>query len=90
MWVADHTAPAIASLLESVLKFYQWASFQVIEVCTDHEFKPVLHVLQDNGWSSMTNLSNGLEHVPEAECNNNTLKDHIHVSYHGIPYKMLP
>ena len=32
MWVADHTAPTIASLVESVLKLYQWASFQATEV----------------------------------------------------------
>ena len=39
MWVADHTAPTITSL---VLKR---ASFQVTEVCADHEFRPVLQVL---------------------------------------------
>ena len=58
MWVTDHTAPTIASLVESVLKLYQWASFQVTEVCTDCELKPELQVLQDNGWSFMTNLAN--------------------------------
>ena len=35
MWVADHTAPTITSLVESILKLYQWAGFQVMEVCTD-------------------------------------------------------
>ena len=45
MWVADHTAPTIASLVESVLKIYQQASLQVMEVCADCEFKPVLQVL---------------------------------------------
>ena len=49
MWVADCTAPTITSQVESVLKLYQWAGFQVIDVCTEHEFKPVLQVLQDNG-----------------------------------------
>ena len=29
MWVADCTAPTIAMLVESVLKLYQWAGFQV-------------------------------------------------------------
>ena len=33
MWVADHTAPTITSLVESILKVYQQASFQVMEVC---------------------------------------------------------
>ena len=65
MSVADHTAPTIASLVESILKLYLWASFQVMEVCTNCKFKPVLQVLQDNGWSFMTNLANDQEHVPE-------------------------
>ena len=90
MWVADHTAPTITSLVESVLELYQWAGFQVMEVCADCKFKPVHQVLQDNGWSFMTNLANAQEHVPETEHNNCILKEHIHATYHGIPYKMLP
>ena len=89
MWVADHTAPTITSLVESILKLYQQAGFQVTEVSTDHEFKPVLQVLQDNGWSFAPNLANAQEHVPEAECNNHIFKEHICATYHGIPYKML-
>ena len=88
MWVADHTAPTITSLVESILKLYQQASFQVTEVCTNHEFKPVLQVLQDGGWSFMTNLANTQEHVPEAEYNNHILKECN--TYHGISYNMLP
>ena len=90
MWVADHTAPTITSLVESILKLYQQASSKVMEVCADHEFNPVLQVLQDDGWSFMTSLANAQEHVPEAECNNSILKEHIHTNYHGIPYMMLP
>ena len=66
------------------------ASFQVMEVCADHEFKPVLQVLQEDGWSFMTNLANAQEHVPEAEHKNCILKEHIHATYHWIPYKMIP
>ena len=80
MWAADHNAPTITSLVESVLKLYQQARFQVMEVYTDHKFKPVLQVLQDDGWSFMTNLANAQEHVPEAECNNHILKEHIHAT----------
>ena len=61
-----------------------------MEVYANHEFKPVLQVLQDNGWSFMTNLANAQEHVPEAEHNKHILKEHIPPTYHGIPYKMLP
>ena len=90
MWVADCTAPTITSLVESVLKLYQWASFQVMEVFADCEFKPVLQVLHDDGWSFMTNLANAQEYVPEAEHNNRILKECICATYDGIPYKMLP
>ena len=90
VWVADCTAPTIASLVESILKLYQQTGFQVMEVCADCEFKPVLQVFQDNGWYFTTNLSNAQEHDHEAECNNHVLKEHIHTTYHGIPYKMLP
>ena len=73
MWVADCTAPTITSLVESILKLSQWAGFQVMEVCTNCEFKPVLQVVQDDRWSFMTNLANTQEHVPEAECNNHII-----------------
>ena len=87
---ADHTAPDITSLVESILEVHQQARFQVMEVCTDHEFKPVLQVLQDNGWSFMTNLSNAQEHVPETEHFNGIIKQCICTTYHGIPYKIQP
>ena len=74
MWVADCTAPTITSLVESLLKLYQQARFQVMEVCADCEFKPMLQVLQDDGWSFTTNLASPQEYVPEAEHNNRILK----------------
>ena len=80
MWVADRTAPTITSLVESILKLYQQAGFQVMEVRANCKFKPVLQVLQDGGWPFMTNLANVQEHVPEAECNNDVLKEHIHAT----------
>ena len=90
MWVADHTAPTFASLVESVLELYQQAGFQVTEVCANCKFKPVFQVLQDNGWSFMTKLANAQEHVPEAEHNNHILKEYICATSHGIHYKILP
>ena len=38
MWVADQNAPTITSLVGSIFNLYQWASFQVTEVCADCEF----------------------------------------------------
>ena len=90
MRVADCQVPTIASLVESMFKLYQWASFHITEVCAHCKFKPVLQVLQDNEWSFTTNLANAQEHVLEAECNNHILKECIHTTYHGIPYQQLP
>ena len=42
------------------------------------------------GWFFTTNLANAQEHDPEAEHNNCILKECIHATYHGIPYKMPP
>ena len=90
MWVTDHTVPTIAFLVESILKLFQQAGFHITELCTDCKYIPALQVLQDDGWSFITNLTNAPEHVPEAEHNNCLLKEQIHATYHGIPYKVLP
>ena len=33
MWVEDCNVPTITSLVESILKLYQWAGFQVTSLC---------------------------------------------------------
>ena len=54
IWVADCNPTTIAPLVESVLNLYQQASFQVSKICNDHEFKPVLSILLDDGWLFIT------------------------------------
>ena len=90
MWLPTRTVNDITSLVESLLKLYQAASFRVAEVSGDQEFKPVLKALQEDGWSFKTNLASAQEHVPEAERNNRVLKERIRATYHGVPYKALP
>ena len=88
MWVANCMAPTIATLVESVLNCINRLASKLWK-CANCKFKPVHLVLQDGGWSFMTNLANTQEHVPEAECNNHVLNECICATYHGIPYKML-
>ncbi len=90
MWLPTRTVNDITSLVKSLLKLYQAASFRVAEVSGDQEFKPVLKALQEDGWSFKTNLASAQEHVPEAERNNRVLKERIRATYHGVPYKALP
>ena len=36
------------------------------------------------------NFANPGDHVPEAECNNHTIKEHIRAAFHPLPYKAMP
>jgi hypothetical protein len=36
------------------------------------------------------NFTNALDHVPEAERNNRTIKEQVRAAYHQLPYKALP
>jgi hypothetical protein len=36
------------------------------------------------------NFTNALDHVPEAERNNRTIKEQVRAAYHRLPYKALP
>jgi hypothetical protein len=36
------------------------------------------------------NFTNALDHVPEAERNNRTIKERVRAAYHQLPYKALP
>jgi hypothetical protein len=36
------------------------------------------------------NFTNALDHVPEAERNNRTIKEQVRVANHRLPYKALP
>jgi hypothetical protein len=36
------------------------------------------------------NFTNALDHVPEAERNNRTIKERVQAAYHRLPYKALP
>ena len=78
-------------ILTTMSKNIKYSTTMWVADCNaNREFKPVLQVLQDNGWSFTTNLPNAQEHVPEAEHSNCILKEHIHTTYNGIPYKHLP
>jgi hypothetical protein len=36
------------------------------------------------------NFTNALDHLPEAERNNRTIKERVRAAYHQLPYKALP
>ena len=40
--------------------------------------------------NSDMNFANPGDHVPEAECNSQTIKEHIGAAFHHLPYKAMP
>jgi hypothetical protein len=55
----------------------------------DGEFCAMMDKVKDNLGVCM-NFTNTLDHVPEAERNNRTIKEWVRAAYHQLPYKALP
>ena len=78
------------SALKEVIGVYQHASFHIGTISADREFKPVLEVLQQEGYDFIPNYASAQEHVPEAERNNRVIKERTRATFHLIPFKALP
>jgi hypothetical protein len=55
----------------------------------NREFRAMMNEVKDNLGVCM-NLTNALDHVPEAERNNRTIMERVRAAYHQLPYKALP
>jgi hypothetical protein len=55
----------------------------------DGEFLAMMDKVKDDLGARM-NFTNALDHVPEAERNNRTIKEQVRAAYHRLPYKALP
>jgi hypothetical protein len=55
----------------------------------DGEFRSMMEKVKDNLGVDM-NFTNAQDHVPEAERNNQTIKERIRAAYHHLPYKAIP
>jgi len=69
---------------------YKTALTKVIRQCTDagfksdQEYQPVLQNFKEASPSIDFNLENSNKHVPEAEQNNRTLQEQMHVTFHSL------
>ena len=76
--------------LDMILRKYNKAGFVVNLIHCDREFKPLMNEVIDNMEKVVMNYANSLDHVPEIERHNRTLKERFRAKYHLLPYKNLP
>jgi hypothetical protein len=72
-----------------VLRLYNSAGFHIKTIHCDGEFCAKMDKVKDDLGVCM-NFTNALDHVPEAERNNRTIKERVWAAYHRLPYKALP
>jgi hypothetical protein len=72
-----------------VLRLYNSAGFYIKTIHCDGEFCAMMDIVKDNLGVCM-DFTNALDHVPEAERNNRTIKEQVWAAYHRLHYKALP
>ena len=69
---------------------YNAAGFEITEMHTDGQFKPLINPIKDELGLKKVNYTARGQHVPEAERNNRTIAERIRSIYHNLPYKNMP
>jgi hypothetical protein len=76
-------------VLDMVLQLYNSAGFHIKTIHWDREFRAMMDKVKDDVGVCM-NFTNALDHVPEAERNNRTIKERVRAAFNRLPYKALP
>jgi hypothetical protein len=76
-------------VLDMVLRLYNSAGFRIKTIHCNVEFRAMMEKVKDDLGIRM-NFTNALDHVPEVERNNRTIKERVRAAYHRLPYKALP
>jgi hypothetical protein len=87
--IENRTHKEYYRVLDMVLRVYNSAGFHIKTIHCDGEFQEMMEKVKDDLGVWM-NFTNALDHVPEAERNNRTIKERVWVAYHQLPYKALP
>jgi hypothetical protein len=75
--------------LDQILRYYDRAGFVIRTIHCDGEFRGMMEKVKDDLDVDM-NFANAQDHVPEAERNNQKIKERIRAAYHRLPYKAIP
>jgi hypothetical protein len=87
--IENRTHEEYYRVLDIVLRVYNSAVFRIKTIHCDREFRAMMEKVKDDLGVRM-NFTNALDHVPEAERNNRTIKERVWAAYHRLPYKALP
>jgi hypothetical protein len=87
--IENRTHEEYHRVLDMVLRLYNSAGFHIKTIHCDGEFRTMMEKVKDDLGVRM-NFTNALDHVPEAERYNRTIKERVRAAYHRLPYKALP
>ena len=85
----DQTAEVMYKALDVVFRKYNKNKFRITKINCDGQFTPLMENVED-GLGVRMNYAPRDEHVPAAERNNRTIGERIRVTYHSLPYKIIP
>jgi hypothetical protein len=83
--IENRTHEEYYRVLDMALQLYNSAGFHIKTIHCDGEFCAMMDKVKDDLGVCM-NFTNALDHVPEAERNNRTIKERVLVAYHRLPY----
>jgi hypothetical protein len=87
--IENRTHEEYYHVLDMVLRLYNSAGFHIKTLHCDGEFRAMMDKVKDDLDVCMS-FTNALDHVPEAERNNRTIKERVRAAYHRLLYKALP
>jgi hypothetical protein len=79
--IENRTHEEYYCVLDMVLRLYNSAGFHIKTIHCDGEFHAMMDKVKDDLGVCM-NFTNALDHVPEAERNNRTIKERVRAAYH--------
>jgi hypothetical protein len=79
--IENRTHEEYYRVLDMVLRLYNSPGFHIKTIHCDREFCAMIDKVKDDLGVRM-NFTNALDHVPEAERNNSTIKERIRAAYH--------
>jgi hypothetical protein len=87
--IENRTHEEYYRVLDMVLQLFNSAGLHIKTIHCDGEFRAMIEKVKDDLGVCM-NFTHALDHVPEAERNNRTIKEWVLAAYHQLPYKALP
>ena len=75
--------------INTMLRLYNKAGFTIARIRCNNEFSARSDDVMDDNNIELDVVPQG-EHVPEAERNNRTIGECIRVTFHRLPYRMIP